>query len=129
MKPARLAAAMFASLAAPSVAQPPPTAAPPAPSFPMTRAAAQQLVEQRFAMRDANRDRFLTNDELGGSAAQVIGRLDSDHDGRVSPAEASARTLADFDRADANHDGTVTEAEAMAMMTPPPAPPAQPQRN
>jgi hypothetical protein len=138
MKSVRFAVAAAAFLAVPAFAQPPASGAtpppPPAmPGFPLTRTTAQQMVQQRFAARDANHDGYMTNDELGGAAARIIGRLDSDHDGRVSQAEAEARTLADFDAADADHNGIVTEAESAATMSPPapaatpPATPATPQ--
>jgi Ca2+-binding EF-hand superfamily protein len=51
---------------------------------------------------------------MGGFGANMLERLDSDHDGRVSLAEAQARALAMFDRADANRDGTVTQDERRA---------------
>lgn len=124
------------AIAIPAGAQPPatPPTTPPSYGLPITRASAQQQVQERFAARDANHDGFMSNDELGGNAAAIIERLDTDHDGKVSPAEAMARTMADFDGADANHDGTVTQAEAdaiMAAQTPAPAAaaPAQPQGN
>jgi Ca2+-binding EF-hand superfamily protein len=135
MKPALFAFA--AALAASPVAAQPPAATttpPPSYGFPITRASAQQQVQERFALRDANHDGFMANDELGGNAAAIIGRLDTDHDGKVSLAEAMAKTMADFEGADADHDGTVTQAEADAIMAQAPAPaaqaaPAQPQGN
>ena len=47
----------------------------------------------------------------GGFGANMFERLDADHDGRVSLAEAQAKALAMFDRVDANRDGTVTPDE------------------
>jgi hypothetical protein len=44
----------------------------------------------------------------------MVARMDSNHDGRVSLAEAEARALEAFDRADANHDGVVTPEERQA---------------
>ena len=128
-------AAAFAAF--PAGAQSPAATATPPPSygFPLSRASAQQQVQERFAARDANHDGFMSNDELGGNAAAIIARLDTDHDGKVSLAEAMAKTMADFDGADADHDGIVTQAEADAIMAQAPAPaapapvPTQPQGN
>jgi hypothetical protein len=50
----------------------------------------------------------------GGMRGHMIERMDSNHDGRVSLAEAEARALQAFDRADANHDGIVTPEERQA---------------
>ncbi|MEA3034194.1 MAG: hypothetical protein QOH86_2210 [Sphingomonadales bacterium] len=50
----------------------------------------------------------------GGMHGRMIERMDSNHDGRVSLAEAEARALEAFDRADANHDGVVTPEERQA---------------
>jgi Ca2+-binding EF-hand superfamily protein len=52
----------------------------------------------------------------GRFGGAMFERMDSDHDGRVSLAEASARALEMFDRADANRDGTVTMEERRAAM-------------
>jgi Ca2+-binding EF-hand superfamily protein len=51
---------------------------------------------------------------MGGFGGNMIERLDSDHDGKVSLAEAQAKALAMFDRVDANRDGTVTQEERRA---------------
>ena len=135
MKTHHLAVMAFAGLAAaPLLAQPAQ-----APSPPSTRAEMEQSIQQRFAMRDANHDGFLTADELGPNGPMAIAQLDADHDGKISLAEASTAMLAMFDRADANHDGTVTPEEraaAMAQMgqpapqaAPTPAPAPQPTPN
>ena len=52
----------------------------------------------------------------GRFGGAMFERMDSDRDGRVSLAEASARALEMFDRADANRDGTVTVDERRATM-------------
>ena len=124
-----LAVTAFAGLvAAPLFAQPAQ-----APTPPSTRAEMEQSIQQRFAMRDANHDGFLTADELGANGPMAIAQLDADHDGKISLAEAHTAMMAMFDRADANHDGTVTPEEreaAMAQMNQPqpqPAPQAAPQ--
>ena len=80
MKIPCLAAAAFAALAAaPLFAQPAQAPAPPS-----TRAEMEQSVQQRFAMRDANHDGFLTADELGDRAPMMMAQLDADHDGKIS---------------------------------------------
>jgi Ca2+-binding EF-hand superfamily protein len=127
METSLLAAAAFAGLAAgPLFAQP---AAAPTP--PSTRAEMAQRIQERFALRDANHDGFLTTDELGESAAMAIGQLDADHDGKISLAEASTAMLAMFDRVDTNHDGTVSPDERAAaeaqMGQPQPQPAPEPQ--
>ena len=47
----------------------------------------------------------------GGFGAHLFAMADTNHDGRVSLAEAEAAALAHFDRADLNHDGKVTPEE------------------
>jgi Ca2+-binding EF-hand superfamily protein len=50
----------------------------------------------------------------GGMHGRMMERMDSNHDGRISLAEAEAGALQAFDRADANHDGVVTPEERQA---------------
>ena len=52
----------------------------------------------------------------GRFGGAMFERMDGDHDGRVSLAEASVRALEMFDRTDANRDGTVTQDERRAAM-------------
>ena len=52
----------------------------------------------------------------GHFGGRMFERMDSDHDGKVSLAEASSRALEMFDRTDSNHDGTVTAEERRAAM-------------
>jgi Ca2+-binding EF-hand superfamily protein len=110
------AAAAAVLVSVPAFAQAPaPTEAPET----MTRAQVEQMNKDRFAEMDSNKDGFVTSAELAGvagpeRAARMIEHLDTDKDGKVSPAELSARMLAMFDAADANHDGTVTPAEQAA---------------
>ena len=49
-----------------------------------------------------------------GIAGQMFATADSNKDGRVSLAEATAATTAQFDKADANKDGTLTREEMRA---------------
>ena len=49
-----------------------------------------------------------------GFGGRRFDRLDADHDGRVSLAEADRAAASMFDRLDANHDGTITPEERMA---------------
>ena len=51
---------------------------------------------------------------MGGFGPNMIERLDSNKDGRVSLAEAQTGALAMFDRVDSNRDGTVTPEERRA---------------
>lgn len=56
---------------------------------------------------------------MGGSGGRMFDMADTNHDGRISLAEAQAAALAQFDRADLNHDGQLTPDErkqAHAMM-------------
>lgn len=133
MKTSVLAAAAMAGLAAaPLQAQPGADQSPAS-----TRAAVQQRVEQRFALRDSNHDGFLASEELGDNAAMAIGQLDTDHDGKISLAEATTAMMAMFDGVDADHDGTISAAEQAAaearigqpQPAPPPAPQPAPQPN
>jgi hypothetical protein len=128
MKTSVLAAAAVAALAAPAFAQPAP--APGASPFPISRTSVQQQIQSRFGTRDANHDGQLDNTELGAGAPQALARLDANRDSKVSLAEATNFSLAEFDRADSDHDGSVSEAEANAMMAAAPPPPQpQPQGN
>ena len=89
-------------------------------------------IEQMFARRDADRDGFLTQAELGQRGAQRLARLDADRDGRLSRAELQApRQGASpararngrggqgggmFARLDANRDGALSRAEFDAQL-------------
>ena len=50
----------------------------------------------------------------GAMRGMMIERLDANHDGKVSRAEAESAALARFDAADTNHDGTLSDAERQA---------------
>ncbi len=75
---------------------------------------------------DANRDGFLTADELASEVAKTFGAYDAKHDGRVSLTALAQATpvrsaLGGFvkqhaDEIDANHDGFITAAELTAVV-------------
>ena len=50
------------------------------------------------------------------SPQQLLQKLDTNHDGKVSMEEYRAPEIDKFNRADANHDGVVTPAEAAASV-------------
>ncbi len=51
---------------------------------------------------------------MGGKGGDWFARLDANKDGKVTLAEASAKSLEMFDKADTNKDGTVTPEERKA---------------
>jgi Ca2+-binding EF-hand superfamily protein len=115
MKFLTLAALAVAGLAAaPLAAQPPEGRG--GRMLPSTRAEVEQMTARRFAARDANRDGFLTADELGERAPMMLERQDADRDGKISAAESTSGALAMFDRADTDHDGRISDAERSAAM-------------
>ena len=80
-------------------------------------------LQARFKQLDTNKDGQLSFQEFLASVgevrsketpAQILQSYDTNHDGKVSPAEFRAPRLAQFDRLDANHDGTLTPAEELA---------------
>ena len=86
-------------------------------------------MEQMFAARDADRDGFLTQAELGPRGTQRLARLDADRDGRLSLAElqaprqrgeraprARSQSGGMFARLDANRDGALSRAEFDAQL-------------
>ena len=96
-----LVAGLLLAAAAPLLAQPAPMA--PNGGKTMTRADIQARVETRFAKRDANRDGFLTTEELtrrGGAKAH----RNSDRHAMRDPNVA-------FDRIDGNRDGSISRDE------------------
>ncbi len=52
---------------------------------------------------------------MGGFGERMFEMADTNHDGRVSLAEAQAAALAHFDKADLNHDGKITPDERQQM--------------
>lgn len=107
----------------------------------VTRAQVQAQVKQVFDLADTNKDNFMSRAEFGKRMAAVLNRtppgtpgapskeeaqkmltaadaafsaVDTNHDGKLSRAEAGTRALAAFDSMDSNHDGVVTPAEKRA---------------
>jgi len=88
-------------------------------------AAKPEIRERRIVMRDgaAPREqgampgmmRMHAMKMRGGFGAHLLAMADTNHDGRVSLAEAEAAALAHFDRADLNHDGKITPDERQQM--------------
>jgi hypothetical protein len=82
--------------------------------------------EALFRNLDANKDGNLTIQEFNAkvvaaalpkpNATPVLGRLDTNKDGKVSLAENRAPSMAQFDRADTNKDGLLTPAEQSAKV-------------
>jgi Ca2+-binding EF-hand superfamily protein len=99
-----------------------------------TRADAEAMTTALHARLDLNHDGYVTADEIdqwakqqtgatgqvGPRAEGVVRRFfdkgDSNHDGRLSLAEALAGTDASFAEMDTNHDGKVTPDERRAAM-------------
>ncbi len=50
-----------------------------------------------------------------GGHGGMMARIDTDHDGRISHAEAIAQAEARFAKTDANHDGFIDKAEMDAV--------------
>jgi Ca2+-binding EF-hand superfamily protein len=140
MKAIIFAGAGVAALAAVAAsAQPSPPPAPPAPSMreaprashPMTRAEVKAKVDARFARLDANRDGFLTPDEIAaghGPRGEGFAMRRMHPDGPMGEREMADRPMREdpmaggpgrdgraevFARLDANHDGVVTRDEFM----------------
>lgn len=109
-----IAAAFTASL--PALAQPAPvagTAPPRAAQAPKSRADVQSAVARRFARVDANHDGFVSKAEAEALQAKRGERQEQHADKRAArfdPAKV-------FSRLDANKDGTITRAEAEAAQT------------
>jgi hypothetical protein len=131
----RLLAPLSILLAAPLLAQTP--TPPPAASNPYvhdeTRTDAETKAAAQFAAMDINHDGFVTVEEItafiaarrpstrsgtlpapSALAKDMIDDADSDHDGKVSPAEAKAAADRGFDSVDTNKDGVISPAERVA---------------
>jgi hypothetical protein len=134
-----LAAAVLCLLAAPALAQTPPSGGPgngrgggmgPPPALADVPAWADRI----FDRLDANQDGAITGDELavlssgpvgamgGGMLRRVIAQSDASNDGRISREELAAGAERWFRRMDANGDGVLSDDERPR----PPAPAGAP---
>ena len=113
-----LVAGLLLATTVPLLAQPAPPVAPMAPRAPMatmTRADVQARVQAQFVKRDANRDGYLTTEELTRRGGQRDGavklRRMGGADGQPGEQRAMRDPNAAFDRLDANRDGSISRAE------------------
>ena len=81
----------------------------------------QERFEQRIVLREQGKDgkpgdkQALRMHHMGGmGGGRMIVMADTDHDGKITLAEAQAKALEHFDQMDANHDGQVTPEERRA---------------
>lgn len=75
----------------------------------MTRADIQARVQTHFAKRDANRDGFLTSEEMTARGGQHGMKMH--HRGEEGGKQAMRDPNVAFDRIDANHDGSISRVE------------------
>ncbi|WP_076068829.1 hypothetical protein [Sphingomonas montana] len=138
-----LMTAMLGLAAAPALSAAPAAAA--KTGADVTRAQMQAEVDGVFKLADTNKDGFMSRAEFGKRMGVVLNRtppgtknaptakeaqdmlnaanaafkaVDSNSDGKLSPAEASRRPMRAFDMVDANHDGVLTLAEKIAARKP-----------
>ena len=102
-----LVAGLLLATTAPLLAQPAPVGAR-APMATMARADVQTRVQAQFAKRDANRDGFLTTEELTRRGGQRDGAMKVR---RMGGERAMRDPNAAFDRLDADRDGAISRAE------------------
>jgi hypothetical protein len=84
-----------------------------------SQTASTPSADDRFAKADANHDGKLSPDEASDYfVANIFASSDQNHDGKLTWEEwnvpGSGRTKAKFDAADTNHDGSLTLEEALA---------------
>jgi len=82
-------------------------------------------LDGEFTKLDTNKNGSLDKNEFMAAAptassaapngAAIVGKLDSNKDGKVSADEYRAPILGSFDRMDTNHDGTLSAAERQAV--------------
>jgi Ca2+-binding EF-hand superfamily protein len=104
-----------------------------------------KMPAERFTRIDANKDGFVTKDELsqafqargdgpkGKFGARQFAKMDSDKNGKVTKAEALSAAEARFAHLDTNHDGVITAEEMQNAVHhrrdgKPPAAPEQPKQ-
>lgn len=84
----------------------------------LSRAEVAKMPDAVFARIDANKDGFLTPDELAlahqGHGHKGFGHADTNGDGMISRDEALARSDKRFARLDTNGDGVITQEEMNA---------------
>jgi Ca2+-binding EF-hand superfamily protein len=84
----------------------------------LSRAEVAKMPDAMFARIDANKDGFLTPDELAqahqGHGQKGFLRADTNGDGTISRDEALAHSDKRFARLDTNGDGVITQEEAKA---------------
>lgn len=85
---------------------------------PITRAAVETMVADRFALLDTNKDGVVTRAELDAFRDKRRGEIRTAMEARMKDHQARA-----FDRLDTNHDGTISREEFAAAMAPGPAAP------
>ena len=130
MKQMMIAGTLVLGLALPAAAQ--------MPTGPVSKAEFMASGKAKFDAADANHDGALTKEELitvitqqmGSAPPQpmidaIFGAMDTDHDGKVTTAEAEKLRAGMFDRIDTNHDGTLSldemgAARAASMAAQPP---------
>jgi Ca2+-binding EF-hand superfamily protein len=107
---AAVAAILVASAAFAQTAEPVQPARHPHVAKPMTRADVQGHVARMFARIDANHDGFVTKAEADAHHAQPEGKMAQRSEQRAQHSDPAKY----FNRLDANHDGQITRAEAEA---------------
>lgn len=103
-----LVAGLLLAAATPLLAQPAPMAPNAMGATTMTRADVQTRVQAQFAKRDANRDGFLTAEEMTRRNGQRMGAMKMR---RMGGQEAMRDPNVAFDRLDANRDGSISRDE------------------
>ncbi len=80
---------------------------------PITRAAVEKMVADRFAMLDTNHDGVVTRAELDAARDKRRTEMQARMEARIKEHQTKM-----FDRLDANHDGTISREEFAAAMSP-----------